>query len=163
MHYTLLFAISVVFATCQVECGTILSWIWDRTSTKESTVLVADGVPLISIPYESMTDDEKFLQEAAKFTELQVSSPLETCQHKVVMKLRTSCNEMSEEDLAKLSVNLLNCQSSVEGRKIYPCTEEMVRVSTNMIFHSSPYFKEKKDFRKERIHFSISFLIDKHE
>ncbi|EFN77904.1 hypothetical protein EAI_00587 [Harpegnathos saltator] len=72
-----------------------------------------------------MTEDEKFLQEAAKFTDIQVSSPLETCQHKVVMKIRTSCSDMTEEQLAKLSVNLLNCQSAVEGRKMFSCTEEM--------------------------------------
>lgn len=113
----------MTISTFHVESA-ILSWLWDR-GQKESTLLVSDGVPLISIPYESMTDDEKFLQEAAKFTEMQVSSPLETCYHKVIMKIRSSCNEMSEEDLAKLSVNLLNCQSLVEGRKIYPCTQDM--------------------------------------
>ena len=128
MHCTLLFMIFIALATCNVSTAAILSWIWEKPDPKESTVLVADGVPLISIPYESMTDDEKFLQQAAKFTELQISSPLETCQHKVVMKIKTSCHDMSEEDLAKLSVNLLNCQSSVEGRKIFPCTEDMVRI-----------------------------------
>lgn len=128
MYYSLLLTFLTI-STCHVDSA-ILSWIWDR-GPKES-VLVSDGVPLISIPYESMTDDEKFLQEAAKFTEMQVSSPLETCYHKVVMKIRSSCNEMSEEDLAKLSVNLLNCQSSVEGRKIYPCTPDMVRNKNNL-------------------------------
>ncbi|XP_071555163.1 protein brambleberry-like [Temnothorax nylanderi] len=92
---------------------------------KDANVLVADGVPLISIPYESMTEDEKFIQEAAKFTDIQVSPPLETCQHKVIMKIRTTCSDMTEEELAKLGVNLLNCQSAVEGRKMFPCTEEM--------------------------------------
>ncbi|CAD1471821.1 unnamed protein product, partial [Heterotrigona itama] len=104
--------------------ASVFEWIWSK-NTDDTTVLVADGVPLVSIPYESMTEDEKFLQEAAKFTEIQVSSPLETCQHKVIMKVKTSCSEMSEEQLAKLSVNLLNCQSAVEGRKIFPCTAEM--------------------------------------
>lgn len=150
MHFTLLFTILIALVTCQVEAATILSWIFDKPSTKESTVLVADGVPLISIPYESMTDDEKFLQEAAKFTELKVSSPLETCQHKVVMTIRTSCGDISEEDLAKLSVNLLNCQSSVEERKIYPCTEEMVRIKTNIILSLySPCFKVKRNSIKK--------------
>ncbi|XP_076652172.1 protein brambleberry [Halictus rubicundus] len=109
---------------CQSKGDTMFGWIWGK-SNDETTVLVADGVPLVSIPYESMTEDEKFLQEAAKFTEIQVSSPLETCQHKVIMKIRTSCSEMTEEQLAKLSVNLLNCQAAVEGRKMFPCTEEM--------------------------------------
>lgn len=111
----------------QANSVTLFSWLWG-TSTDETNVLVADGVPLISIPYEAMTEDEKFLREAAKFTDIQVSSPLETCQHKVIMKIRTSCYDMTEEQLAKLSVNLLNCQSAVEGRKMFPCTEEMVKI-----------------------------------
>lgn len=112
-----------------------MDWIW-QTKTDDTTVLVADGVPLVSIPYESMTEDEKFLQEAAKFTDIQVSSPLETCQHKVVMKIRTSCIDMTEEQLAKFSVNLLNCQSAVEGRKMFPCTEEMVCIFLNILYTS---------------------------
>ncbi|XP_043507040.1 protein brambleberry-like isoform X1 [Frieseomelitta varia] len=115
------FFVSIIY---QGGYASVFEWIWSK-DTDETTVLVADGVPLISIPYESMTEDEKFLQEAAKFTEIQVSSPLETCQHKVIMKVKTSCSGMSEEQLAKLSVNLLNCQSAVEGRKVFPCTDEM--------------------------------------
>lgn len=114
------------------QSATLLNWFWGN-SADESTVVVADGVPLVAIPYEAMTDDEKFLQEAAKFTEIQVSSPLETCQHKVIMRIRTSCSDMSEEELAKLSVNLLNCQSAVEGRKMFPCNEEMVTKRDNFL------------------------------
>ncbi|KAL1491145.1 hypothetical protein ABEB36_011786 [Hypothenemus hampei] len=44
---------------------------------------------------------------------------------KVVLKLRSDCNKMNDEQLAKMAVHLLNCQSYVEGRKIYPCSEEM--------------------------------------
>lgn len=126
MHSELCLLLFITLINCRPGSASVLDWIWP-TKTDGTTVLVADGVPLISIPYESMTEDEKFLQEAAKFTNIQVSSPLETCQHKVVMRIRTSCSDMTEEQLAKLSVNLLNCQSAVEGRKIFPCTEEMVR------------------------------------
>lgn len=121
----LLLVIFFASFNCKLGNASILDWIW-RTKTDDKTVLVADSVPLISIPYESMTEDEKFLQQAAKLTNIKVSSPLEICQHKVIVKIRTSCSDMSEEELAKLSVNLLNCQSAVEGRKIFPCTEEMV-------------------------------------
>lgn len=116
---------AALFLVQQTQTATLLNWFWSKPA-EETTVLIADGVPLVSIPYESMTEDEKFLREAAKLTDIQISSPLETCQHKVVMKIRTSCGEMTEEELAKLSVNLLNCQSSVEGRKLFPCTDEMV-------------------------------------
>ena len=45
---------------------------------------------------------------------------------KVVEELRESCGDMNEEELAKMSVKLLNCQSQAEGREIFPCTDEMV-------------------------------------
>lgn len=32
---------------------------------------------------------------------------------------------MNDEQLAKMAVHLLNCQSYVEGRTIFPCTDEM--------------------------------------
>lgn len=44
------------------------------------------------------------------------------------MKIQSSCASISEEELAKLSVNLLNCQSAVEGRQQFPCTAEMVKL-----------------------------------
>lgn len=124
MDCRLLLLILFVSFNCKLGSASILDWIWGKKDDK--TISVADNIPLISIPYESMTEDEKFLQQAAKLTDVKVSSPLEICQHKVIMKIRTSCSDMSEEELAKLSVNLLNCQSAVEGRKIFPCTEEMV-------------------------------------
>ncbi|XP_068091019.1 protein brambleberry-like isoform X2 [Hyperolius riggenbachi] len=68
-----------------------------------------------------ITTDEKFLAEA-KHLEL---SPLDSCHYKVVSQLRASCTEMSEEEIAKLGVALFNCQAEVEGRKTYPCTEDM--------------------------------------
>ncbi|KAM9307631.1 protein brambleberry-like [Gastrophryne carolinensis] len=67
------------------------------------------------------TTDEKFLAEA-RHLEL---SPLDSCHYKVVSQLRASCTEMSEEEIAKLGVALFNCQAEVEGRKTYPCTEDM--------------------------------------
>lgn len=126
MECRLLWVMLILSVNCKVGDASVLDWLWGKRANDAGDVLVADGVPLISIPYESMTEDEKFLQEAAKFTDIQVSSPLEICQHKVIMKIRTSCSAMTEEELAKLGVNLLNCQSAVEGRKMFPCTEEMV-------------------------------------
>lgn len=88
--------------------------------------MLIDGTPLLPVPFELKSDDEKFLEEAAKFTELMKVSALDTCQHKVILKIQTSCSAMSEEELAKLSVNLLNCQSQVDGRQVFPCSESMV-------------------------------------
>ncbi|XP_011865596.1 PREDICTED: protein brambleberry-like isoform X2 [Vollenhovia emeryi] len=124
-RWRLLLTALVLTLSCKFGGASWTGWLWGKKASDDASVLVADSVPLVSIPYESMTEDEKFLREAAKLTDIQVSSPLETCQHKVIMKIRTSCSDMTEEELAKLGVNLLNCQSAVEGRKMFPCTEDM--------------------------------------
>lgn len=43
----------------------------------------------------------------------------------VVLRLHTACHKMNDEQLAKMAVALLNCQSMVEGRRVYPCTDSM--------------------------------------
>ncbi|KAJ8939936.1 hypothetical protein NQ318_007864 [Aromia moschata] len=77
-----------------------------------------------NIPYEVSTIDDKFLAEAAQLTGVALSE-LDSCQQRVVLKLKSDCSRMNDEQLAKMAVHLLNCQSSVEGRQIYPCTDEM--------------------------------------
>ncbi|XP_036378689.1 protein brambleberry [Megalops cyprinoides] len=72
-------------------------------------------------PFEMSLADEKFLAEARQM-EL---SPLDSCHYRVIAQLKSTCSSLSEEQLAKLGVLLFNCQSEVEGRKTYPCTEEM--------------------------------------
>ncbi|XP_071342462.1 protein brambleberry isoform X2 [Trachinotus anak] len=71
--------------------------------------------------FEMTTADEKFLAEA-KQMEL---SPLDSCHHRVVARLKASCESLSEEQLAKLGVVLFNCQAEIEGRRTYTCTDEM--------------------------------------
>ena len=44
----------------------------------------------------------------------------------VVDSLKQSCSKLSEEEIAKLSVQLMNCQSQAEGREVFPCTQDMV-------------------------------------
>ena len=120
-----LLVIILSVTSVQVNGQSLLNWIWSKQ--EDTATVMSDGVPLVNIPYEMLTEDEKFLKEAAKLvTDIQISSPLEICQHKVVMKIKTSCGSMTEEELAKLSVNLLNCQSATEGRRVFPCSEEMV-------------------------------------
>ncbi|XP_061594905.1 protein brambleberry [Cololabis saira] len=79
--------------------------------------------PLLSAHagFEVLTADEKFLAEAKQ---LQLS-PLDGCHHRVVARLRSSCGNLSEEDLAKLGVELFNCQAETEGRQTFPCTGDM--------------------------------------
>uniref|UniRef100_A0A3P8R3G6 Brambleberry n=1 Tax=Astatotilapia calliptera TaxID=8154 RepID=A0A3P8R3G6_ASTCA len=71
--------------------------------------------------FEMATADEKFLAEA-KQMEL---SPLDSCHYRVIARLKSSCDSLSEEKLAKLGVELFNCQAEIEGRQTYLCTEEM--------------------------------------
>lgn len=79
---------------------------------------------LQKVPYEVEVTDEKFIEQAAKFTGVSLSD-LDKCQHRVVFKLQTECHKLNDEELAKLAVKLLNCQSEIEGRTVYPCTEQM--------------------------------------
>ncbi|XP_035379543.1 protein brambleberry isoform X2 [Electrophorus electricus] len=71
--------------------------------------------------FEMSVADEKFLS-VAKQMDL---SPLDSCHLKVITQLKATCNGLTEEQLAKLGVALFNCQSEVEGRGTYLCTEEM--------------------------------------
>lgn len=81
-----------------------------------------DGTAAV-VPFEMKTADDAFLNEGKKYG-LQMSS-LDVCHHKVLLGLKSSCSQLSEEELGKLSVRLLNCQSAVEGRSTYPCSDEM--------------------------------------
>ncbi|KAM9200301.1 protein brambleberry-like [Mergus octosetaceus] len=73
------------------------------------------------VPFEMTTGDERFQAEGVQW-EL---SPLDACHRQVVARLRSSCADLSEEEVAKLGVALFNCQASAEGRRTYPCTPEM--------------------------------------
>lgn len=124
----------VALCSCRPVVGSsLLEWmgISSWSSANGNEVTVRDGVPLLKVPFEEATPEDKFLREAEKLVGLKTSE-LDTCQHKVVMKIQSSCASISEEELAKLSVNLLNCQSAVEGRQQFPCTEKMsLRDCTN--------------------------------
>ncbi|CAH1982172.1 unnamed protein product [Acanthoscelides obtectus] len=76
------------------------------------------------IPYEVSMVDETFIKEAAKLTGVALSE-LDSCQQRVVFKLKSDCEKMNDEQLAKMAVHLLNCQSYVEGRPTYACSDEM--------------------------------------
>ncbi|KAK9870481.1 hypothetical protein WA026_008039 [Henosepilachna vigintioctopunctata] len=77
-----------------------------------------------NIPYEVSSLDEKFISEAAKLTGVALSQ-LDSCQQRVILKLKTDCHKLNDEQLAKLAVHLLNCQSYIEGRRTFPCTDDM--------------------------------------
>ncbi|XP_011407209.2 PREDICTED: protein brambleberry-like [Amphimedon queenslandica] len=70
----------------------------------------------------SLQIEQKFLDEAKQLLGV---SPLQKCQHRVMMLLNNTCHDMDDEEHAKLSVRLMNCQSQAEGRPTFKCTEEM--------------------------------------
>lgn len=86
-----------------------------------SSPTVAPALLAKDAQFEMVIADEKFLAEA-KQMEL---SPLDSCHQRVVARLKSSCESLSEQQLAKLGVVLFNCQAEIEGRRTYPCTEEM--------------------------------------
>ncbi|KAK9402866.1 protein brambleberry-like [Crotalus adamanteus] len=80
-----------------------------------------DPAGLARVPFEMDTADERFLAE----TQPVDLSLLDSCHHKVISQLRTTCADLEEEELAKLGVGLFNCQAGAEGRRTYLCTEDM--------------------------------------
>ncbi|KFB41628.1 hypothetical protein ZHAS_00009257 [Anopheles sinensis] len=76
------------------------------------------------VPYELSDGEENFIREASKWIGMNLSK-LDLCHHRIILKLKKSCHELNAEQMGKLSVMLLNCQSDSEGRPVFACTEEM--------------------------------------
>uniref|UniRef100_A0A1B6MTJ5 Protein brambleberry n=1 Tax=Graphocephala atropunctata TaxID=36148 RepID=A0A1B6MTJ5_9HEMI len=96
----------------------------DTKRDQEQDLKVRDDISLISVPFEEMSVEDQFILEAERFSSVSPSG-LDTCEHRVVLKIQTSCKDMNEEELAKLSIKLLNCQLEVSGRTQIACTDEM--------------------------------------
>ncbi|XP_041696159.2 protein brambleberry isoform X2 [Coregonus clupeaformis] len=108
------------------RCGPVNGFFdWLKPTQPGAPALAPSLVPGLpggdAQPFEMTIADEKFLAEA-KNMEL---SPLDSCHYRVVAQLKSTCASLSEEQLAKLGVVLFNCQAEVEGRRTYPCTEDM--------------------------------------
>lgn len=57
-------------------------WVWSGSQDDTNTRPKIGNVPDVTVPFEVKTEDEKFLQEAKKYTGLKMSD-LDTCQHRV--------------------------------------------------------------------------------
>ncbi|XP_055020525.1 LOW QUALITY PROTEIN: protein brambleberry-like [Boleophthalmus pectinirostris] len=120
------FVFALLICHCPVVCG-LFEWLRRAESppasqpAASSSAHVAPELLAKDAQFEMAIVDEKFLAEAKQ---LQLS-PLDSCHHRVVARLKSSCESLSEEQLAKLGVVLFNCQAEIEGRRTYPCTEEM--------------------------------------
>ncbi|XP_053706130.1 protein brambleberry [Synchiropus splendidus] len=95
---------------------------WLRTSPPPAVADVpAAAARPEDVPFEMVTADEKLLAEAKQ---MQLSE-LDSCHVQVVARLRASCHALTEEQMAKLGVELFNCQARIEGRRTFPCSDEM--------------------------------------
>lgn len=97
-------------------------WPFSSAHVEEKTTLPGLSDGSVATRFEVRNVEEKFLAEAQPYLNL---PPLDSCLHKVVGRLKKACAEIGEEELAKFSVQLLNCQSEAEGRRQYTCTAEM--------------------------------------
>lgn len=81
---------------------------------------------LPSVLYELPEQDQEFLKEALKITEVD-DSELDRCQHRIIIKLKHDCHKLDSEILGKLAVMMMNCQFVAEGRsnRMFPCTQSM--------------------------------------
>ncbi|XP_053662005.1 protein brambleberry-like [Anopheles marshallii] len=98
-----------------------LEYIWPTEENGDASTAV-DSFP--SVPYELTDGEENFIREASKWIGTHLSK-LDLCHHRIILKLKKSCHELNAEQLGKLSVWLLNCQSDSEGRSMFPCLDEM--------------------------------------
>jgi len=105
------------------------SWFFSHTSVDVDADSDSDGfadsatsLNIRSAPFEITTADDKLLLEANIARDLSI---LDACHHRVVSELEGRCSDLSEEELAKLSVHLFNCQAAVEKRQTYSCTSDM--------------------------------------
>ncbi|XP_008276425.1 protein brambleberry isoform X2 [Stegastes partitus] len=122
LHLLLMF--SILACHCPAVSG-LFEWLRHT----EAPSAAAPPSPAPEVPavlakdaqFEMTTADEKFLAEAKQMQ----LSPLDSCHYRVVAQLKSSCESLSEEKLAKLGVVLFNCQAEIEGRRTYPCTEDM--------------------------------------
>uniref|UniRef100_A0A182YMB5 Protein brambleberry n=1 Tax=Anopheles stephensi TaxID=30069 RepID=A0A182YMB5_ANOST len=101
--------------------ASILEYIWPTDENADSSTAV-DTFP--SVPYELSDGEESFIREASKWIGMNLSK-LDICHHRIILKLKKSCHELNAEQMGKLAVMLLNCQSDSEGRPVFPCTDEI--------------------------------------
>ena len=141
----------IVVSLTQREAGA-LWWPFSIDEADDEPTAAAVQSAAGPVAFEMATAEQKFLAEAQQYLNL---PPLEACQHKarlvagsrvsrdvwliqVVHELRQSCGLMAEEELGKMAVDLLNCQSQAEDRATFTCTEDMVRSRSPHIAPSSP-------------------------
>ncbi|XP_058960945.2 protein brambleberry-like [Pocillopora verrucosa] len=115
---------------CMLLVSTNAWWSFSSSSTEDTEAEQGRYLKNSPVPFEMTTAEEKFLAEAKKY--MGNLTPLDTCHQIVINRIKKSCSDINEVELAKLGVALLNCQSKSEGRRTYECTDDMeLRDCTN--------------------------------
>ncbi|XP_071825529.1 protein brambleberry-like isoform X2 [Apostichopus japonicus] len=132
MYFLKLLNIILLFVLI-AESESILDWFFGSNLDDDSPTenVQADSsksnhpesLQLRNSKFEMQTIDEKFAASGRDL--IARMSELDKCHLLVVSELKSACTAISEEDLAKLGVALLNCQSQAEGRTVYPCNPDM--------------------------------------
>ncbi|XP_067024266.1 protein brambleberry-like [Acropora muricata] len=114
----------LVFTLICIFLVPVYSW-WPFSSSSSEETGADQGKHLQNnpVPFEMTIAEEKFLADAKKY--MGDLTPLDSCHQLVINRIKKSCGDINEEELAKLGVALLNCQSKSEGRRTYECTEDM--------------------------------------
>lgn len=84
---------------------------------------------LPNVQFELPTENDEFIKEALLLLDAPREA-LDLCTHRVVQSLKKNCNQLSMEEVGKLAVMMLNCQLENEGRPMFACKPEMVRMMT---------------------------------
>ncbi|XP_045162493.2 protein brambleberry-like isoform X2 [Mercenaria mercenaria] len=123
MRYPFLHVVSVLIVFTALfsynPSEAFLDWLWGKISEDSFDNKI---VRTTGLKFEVQTTDDKFLQLKDVLENL---SELDACNQIVVYKLKKRCGELTDEELGKLSVQLFNCQSAVEKRPTYTCTDGM--------------------------------------
>lgn len=62
--------------------SSVLDWVWGSSKENADPRPKVGDAPVVKVPFEVTAEDEKFLQEAKKYTNLKLSD-LDSCQHHV--------------------------------------------------------------------------------
>ncbi|KAI4828291.1 hypothetical protein KUCAC02_022394 [Chaenocephalus aceratus] len=113
----------ICMLACHCPVSGLFDWLKGGSAPKAAAAAPPPPPEAAEVPaqFEMVTADERFLAEGKQME----ISPLDGCHYKVVARLKASCENLPEEQLAKLGVVLFNCQAEAEGRCTFPCTEEM--------------------------------------
>lgn len=117
-------ALILVCLPTSTNAGIFDYFLPNRGATNQHASNALENV-LPAVPYELAANDEQFIREGAKLIGIGQLSGLDMCHQRVVLTLQKSCADMNAEQMGKLAVMLLNCQSDTEARPLFPCTDAM--------------------------------------